>query len=164
MILHLLEEKSAESLQYFIMVRVCIVLVCWLFMIASVLIDFWSGISAAKAIGEQLQSKGFRRTIAKTGDYIRILIFAIMFDALGICFVHSYILPFATIVGTIAVMVIEGKSVIENSKRKKAHAAEIPEVVKKIVQAVTAKQATELLEQITSLTNIQNNENIQKKQ
>lgn len=156
MILHLLEEKSAESIQYFIMIRACVVLVCWLFMIASVLVDFWSGISTAKALGEPLKSNGFRRTIAKTGDYIRILIFAIMFDAIGICFVHSYILPFATIVCTIAVMVIEGKSVIENSRRKKAHAAEIPEVVKKIVQAVTTKQATELLEQ---LTNGQSNEN-----
>ena len=159
MILHLLEEKSAESIQYFIMVRVCVVLVCWLFMVASVLIDFWSGISTAKALGEPLQSKGFRRTIAKTGDYIRILIFAVMFDALGICFVHSYILPFATIVGTLAVMIIEGKSVIENSRRKKAHAAEIPEVVKKIISAVTTKQATELLEQLTALTNGQSNEN-----
>lgn len=159
MILHLLEEKSAEGIQYFIMVRVCVVLVCWLFMIASVLVDFWSGTSTAKALGEPLQSKGFRRTIAKTGDYIRILIFAVMFDALGICFVHSYILPFATIVSTIAIMIIEGKSVIENSRRKKAHAAEIPEVVKKIVQAVTTKQATELLEQLTTLTNGQSNEN-----
>lgn len=152
MILHLLEEKSAESIQYFIMVRVCVVLVCWLFMVASVLIDFWSGISTAKALGEPLQSKGFRRTIAKTGDYIRILIFAIMFDALGICFVHIYMLPFATMVCTIAVMLIEGKSVIENSRRKKAHAAEIPEVVKKIIKAVTAEQANKILEQITSIT------------
>lgn len=152
MILHLLEEKSAESIQYFIMVRVCVVLVCWLFMVASVLIDFWSGISTAKALGEPLQSKGFRRTIAKTGDYIRILIFAVMFDALGICFVHIYMLPFATMVCTIAVMLIEGKSVIENSRRKKAHAAEIPEVVKKIIKAVTAEQATKILEQITTLT------------
>nr|DAW00964.1 MAG TPA: holin [Caudoviricetes sp.] len=153
MILHLLEEKSAEGLQNFIMIRVCVVLACWLFMIVSVLIDFWSGVSTAKALGEQLQSKGFRRTIAKTADYIRIMIFAVMFDMLGICFIHAYILPFATIICTIAVMLIEGKSVIENCQRKKAHAAEIPEVVKKIVQAVTAKQATELLEQLTTLTN-----------
>lgn len=159
MILHLLEEKSAEGVQFFIMVRVCIVLVCWLFMVISVLIDFWSGVSTAKAIGEQLQSKGFRRTISKTADYIRILIFAVMFDALGLCFAHYYFLPFATIISTVAIMIIEGKSVIENSRRKKAHAAEIPEVVKKIVQAVTTKQATELLEQLMALTsNKQSNE------
>lgn len=148
MILHLLEEKSAESIQYFIMVRACIVLVCWLFMVISVLIDFWSGISTAKALGEPLQSKGFRRTISKTVEYIRVMIFAVMFDALGICFVHPYILPFATIIGTIAIMFIEGKSVIENSKRKKAHAAEIPEVVKKLVQAATVEKVTKILDQM----------------
>lgn len=148
MILHLFEEKSAESIQYFIMVRVCVVLGCWLFMVVSVLIDFWSGISTAKALGEPLQSKGFRRTISKTVEYIRVMIFAVMFDALGICFVHSYILPFATIIGTIAIMFIEGKSVIENSKRKKAHAAEIPEVVKKLVQAATVEKVTKILDQM----------------
>ena len=94
MILHLLQEKSAESIQYFIAIRAIIVLVCWLFMVISVLTDFWSGISTAKAIGEPLQSKGFRRTISKTVEYIRVMIFAVMLDALGICFVPSYILPF----------------------------------------------------------------------
>lgn len=152
MILHLLEEKSAESIHYFIMMRVCVILVCWLFMISSVLIDFWSGISAAKALNEPLQSKGFRRTISKTADYIRIMLFAVMFDALGICFIHFYALPYATIIATVAVMIIESKSVVENSRRKKAHAAEIPKVVKKIMEAVTAKQAFELLEQLQTMT------------
>ena len=157
MILHLLQEKSAESIQYFIAIRAIIVLVCWLFMVISVLTDFWSGISTAKAIGEPLQSKGFRRTISKTVEYIRVMIFAVMFDALGICFVPSYILPFATIVCTIAVMIIEGSSVIENSRRKKAHAAEIPDIVKKIINTDTVKQSTKLLEQLTTLTNEQEN-------
>ena len=157
MILHLLQEKSAESIQYFIAIRAIIVLVCWLFMVISVLTDFWSGISTAKAIGEPLQSKGFRRTISKTVEYIRVMIFAVMFDALGICFVPSYILPFATIVCTISVMIIEGSSVIENSRRKKAHAAEIPDIVKKIINTGTVKQATKLLEQLTALTNEQEN-------
>lgn len=155
MILHLLQEKSAESIQYFIAIRAIIVLVCWLFMIISVLIDFWSGVSTAKAIGEPLHSKGFRRTISKTAEYIRVMIFAAMFDAIGICFVPSYILPFATIVGTLSIMLIEGKSVIENSRRKKAHAAEIPDMVKKIIKTATVEQATKLLEQLTILASKQ---------
>lgn len=152
MILSLLEQKSAESVQYFIMVRACIILVCWLFMIISVLIDFWSGVTTAQALNEPLQSKGFRRTITKMADYIRIMLFAVMFDALGVCFIHFYSLPFVTIIATLAIMIIEGKSVVENSRRKKAHAAEIPEVVKRIIKAVTTKQATELLEQLEVLT------------
>lgn len=148
MILSLLEQKSAESVQTFVIIRVCIVLVCWLFMIVGVLVDLWSGVSTANALGEQLHSKGFRRTIEKTGDYIRVMIFTIMFDAMAICFVHHYSIPYATILSTVAILFIEGKSVIENSRRKKAHAAKIPEVVRKIIKAVTAEQATKLLEQI----------------
>lgn len=148
MILSLLEQKSAESVHYFIMVRACIVLVCWLFMVISVLIDFWSGVTTAQAIGEKLQSKGFRRTVTKTADYIRIMLFAVMFDALGVCFVHFYYLPFITILSTVAIMAIEGKSVIENSRRKKAHAAEIPDIIKKIVKAATAEQGLAILNQI----------------
>lgn len=152
MILHLLEEKSAESVQSFLMIRVTIVMVCWLFVVFGVLVDFWSGTSTAKAIGEPLQSKGFRRTVAKAGEYIRVLLFALMFDALGICFVHPYALPFATMAGTIAVLIIEAKSVIENARRKKSHAAEIPEVVRDIIHAVTAKQAAQILTDLTAIS------------
>lgn len=151
MILHLLEEKSAEGVQFFIMVRVCIVLVCWLFMVISVLIDFWSGTSTAKALGEKIQSKGFRRTIAKMCDYIKVMLFALMFDALG-SLLSFYVAPFATMLCTVAIMVIEASSVIENSRRKKANAAHVPEMIRKIVQAATTKQANSILEQISKIT------------
>lgn len=156
MILKLIEDKSTESIASFIAIRVIIILCCWSAMVISTLIDFWSGTSTAKALGEPLSSKGFRRTIAKDADYMRIMLFALMFDAMGICFVHIYVLPFVTILCTIAILIIEGKSVIENSRRKKAHAADIPETVKQIIQAVTAEQATTLLNTITSLTHKKN--------
>lgn len=151
MILKLIEDKSTCSIAAFIAVRVIIVLSCWAIMIVSTLIDFWSGTATARALGEKLDSRGFRRTINKDADYMRIMLFALLFDVLGISFVHSYLLPFVTIIATIAVLIIEGKSVIENSRRKKAHAAEIPEVVKKIVQAGTIEQAHNVLKQINEL-------------
>lgn len=150
--LELLETKNIDGLMFFIAIRVGIILVCWIFMIISNIIDFWSGTMTAKALGEALMSKGFRRTITKMGEYVRVMLFALMFDILG-SLLSFYIIPFATIIATLAVMFIEGKSVIENSRRKKAHAAEIPEIAKKIVKAATIKQATELLEQLTSITN-----------
>lgn len=153
MILSLLEQKGAESVQIYIMVRVIAIMVCWLFVAISVLIDFWSGVSTARALGEPIKSDGFRRTVIKMADYVRILIFAVMFDALGICFVHTYILPFATVICAIAILLIEGKSVIENSRRKNAHAAEIPEVIKNIINAATTKQATAVLKEITKSEN-----------
>lgn len=156
--LELIEAKNIDALMFFIAIRVGIILVCWIFMVMSNVIDFWSGTMTAKALGEALMSKGFRRTIAKMGEYVRVMLFALMFDILG-SLLSFYTIPFATIIATLAVMFIEGKSVIENSRRKKAHAAEIPEIAKKIVKAATVKQATELLEQLTSITNKQLDEN-----
>lgn len=145
--LELIEAKNIDGLMFFIIIRISIVLVCWLFMIFACLVDFWSGVTTAKTLGEKLISHGFRRTIIKVGDYVKILLFALMFDMLG-SFLSFYKIPFATILCTIAVMLIEGRSVIENSKRKKAHAADVPDIIKQIVQAVTVEQGHEVIEKI----------------
>lgn len=149
--LELIEAKDIYGLTFFVAVRVSIILACWLFMVLSSIVDFWSGTSTAKALGQPLMSHGFRRTITKIGDYVRIMIFALMFDILG-SLLSFYIIPFATILCTIAVIYIEGSSVVENSKRKKAHAADVPDIVKKIVQAATTEQGHEILNEITKIT------------
>lgn len=149
--LELIEAKDIYGLIFFVAVRVSIILVCWLFMVLGSIVDFWSGTSTAKALGQPLMSHGFRRTITKIGDYVRVMIFALMFDILG-SLLSFYIIPFATILCTIAVIYIEGSSVVENSKRKKAHAADVPDIVKLIVQAATTEQGHEVLEKITKIT------------
>ena len=103
-------------------------------------------------------SHGFRRTIVKIGDYARVLMFTFMIDALG-SLLSFYILPFATILCAIAVLLIEGKSVMENSKRRKAHAADVPDIVKQIVQATTAEQGHEILDKISQLLSLNKKEN-----
>lgn len=148
--LELIEAKNFDGLMFFIVIRVGIILVCWLFMILSSIVDFWSGTTTAKALGQALMSHGFRRTITKIGDYVRLMLFALMFDILG-SLLSFYIIPFVTILCTVAVIYIEGKSVVENSKRKKAHAAEVPDIVKQIVQATTAEQGHEILDKINQL-------------
>lgn len=155
--LELIEAKDYEALAFFIAIRVIIILVCWVFMTLSCIVDFWSGTTTAKALGEKLQSHGFRRTIIKIGDYVRVLCFALMFDALG-SLLHFYAIPFGTILCTIAIICIEGKSVIENSRRKKAHAADIPDIVKQIVQATTAKQGSEIIDKLIKELKINSNE------
>ena len=40
---------------------------------------------------------------------------------------------------------------MENSKRKKTHAADVPDIVKKIVQAATAEQGHEILKEISKI-------------
>ena len=148
--LELIEAKNIDALMFFIAIRVGIILVCWFFMVVSSIVDFWSGITTAKALGQTLMSHGFRRTITKIGDYVRLMLFALMFDVLG-SLLSFYIVPFATILCTVAIIYIEGKSVVENSKRKKAHAADVPDIVKKIVQAATTEQGHEILNEITKI-------------
>lgn len=145
--LELIELKDIQGLIFYVIVRISITLLCWLFVIFANLVDFWSGISTAKSIGEPLESHGFRRTITKISDYWRVLLFALMFDVLG-AFLSFYVLPFLTILSTAAIICIEARSVIENSNRKKAHAAEIPDMVKQIVEAVNSEQGIEVLNKI----------------
>lgn len=148
--LELIEAKDINSLIFFIAIRVGIILICWIFMVTSCIVDFWSGITTAKALGQPLESHGFRKTVTKIGDYVRLMLFALMFDILG-SLLSFYIAPFATILCTIGVISIEGKSVVENSRRKKAHAADVPDIVKKIVQAATAEQGHKILNEITKI-------------
>lgn len=156
--LELIEAKNIDALMFFIVIRVGIILVCWLFMVVSSIVDFWSGTTTAKALGQALMSHGFRRTVTKIGDYARLMLFALMFDILG-SLLSFYIVPFATILCTIAVIYIEGKSVVENSKRKKAHAADVPDIVKKIVQAATVEQGHEILNEITKIIALNDKDN-----
>lgn len=156
--LELIEARNVGALMFFIAVRVGIILICWFFMIISSIVDFWSGTTTAKALGQALMSHGFRRTITKIGDYVRLMLFALMFDILG-SLLSFYIVPFATILCTMAVIYIECKSVIENSRRKKAHAADVPEIVKKIVQAVTAEQGCEILEEVSKIVTLNSKDN-----
>lgn len=148
--LELIEAKNIDALMLLIAIRVGIILVCWFFMVVSSIVDFWSGTTTAKALGQTLMSHGFRRTVTKIGDYVRLMLFALMFDILG-SLLSFYIVPFATILCTIAVIYIEGKSVVENSKRKKAHAADVPDIIKKIVQAATAEQGHKIFNEITKI-------------
>ena len=148
-----LELKSSESVSSFISLQAGIVMACWVAVMLAVLIDFWSGTSTAKALGEPLLSKGFRKTISKFKDYFMVLLFVLLFDAFGLCLTHWYHVPFATIIAAIAIMVIEGKSVVENLRRKRSKAADIPEMVGRIMRAVTKEQGIKIIREISeSLT------------
>lgn len=146
----LIQSGDFHALMQYVMIRVSITMVCWGFMAAACLLDFWSGVTTAKSLGERLMSHGFRRTFVKIGEYWRVMLFALLFDILG-AFLSFYYLPFATMLCTMAVLFIEGRSVVENSKRKNSHAAEVPDIVAKIVAASTSEEGKEVLAQIGEL-------------
>lgn len=146
----LIQSGNFPALGKYIVIRVSITLLCWLFMVLSTLVDFWSGVTTAKALKEPLMSHGFRRTITKISDYWRVLFFAMIFDILG-AFLSFYYLPFLSMLCTMAIVIIEARSVVENSKRKHSHAAEVPDMVKKIVAASTSEEGKEVLAQMAEL-------------
>ena len=143
----IIESQDMQALVHYLVIRMAIVMVCWAFVFVANIIDFWSGRDTAKALGEKIDSKGFRRTFTKVGDYYRVLMFTLLFDLIGGLF-SFYKLPFASILGSVAVIAIELSSVIENSRRKKSHAGELPDMVKRIIQCATAKDGEKILEEI----------------
>ena len=124
-----------------------VTLMCWFTMFLSVMIDMWDGVQTARALREKIDSKGFRRTFAKAGDYWRMMLFGLMFDSLGLLF-PWYILPYMTMVITVGVLVIEFRSVWEHNKRKRSHAAELPNVIANIIKCASEKDALELINKI----------------
>lgn len=150
--LDLIEAHDMLGIKFYVAVRISIVLICWFFIAMCCLVDFWSGVTTAKALKQPLMSHGFRRTITKIIDYYRLMLFALMLDMLG-SLLPFYSIPFATGLCAIAVMLIEGKSVIENSKRKKAHAASVPEMIEEIVKACTTERGNEVFEEIINYIN-----------
>lgn len=143
----LIEKGDINAMVDYLIVRMAIVLACWTFVFAANMLDFWSGRDTAKALGEKIDSKGFRRTITKVGDYYRVLMFTLLFDLIG-CLFPFYKLPFASVLASIAVIAIELSSVIENSRRKKSHAGDLPDMVKQIIQCATAKDGEKILQEI----------------
>ena len=145
----LIEKQDMNAIASYLIVRMALILVCWTFVCIANILDFWSGRDTAKALGEKLDSKGYRRTFVKIGDYYRVLMFLLLFDLIGSLF-EFYKLPFATILGSIATIAIELKSVIENSRRKKSHAGDMPEIIKEIIQCTTADKSKKILDKLVT--------------
>lgn len=142
--LDLIEEGNWEALNFFLTTRIAVIVVCWAFMVLACLIDLWDARKTAILLGEKLESHKYRNTIVKAGDYARVLLFTLMFDALGFL-LPFYSLPFATLISTVAILLIEGKSVLEHSAKKKSASASIPEVFRMIIRASTTKEAEQIL-------------------
>lgn len=145
--LELLENQDMEGIISYLFVRLIIILVCWSFVFIANMVDFVSGRETARVLGEPINSKGYRKTFAKMGDYYRVLTFALLFDIIG-SLIPAYSLPYASMLGSICVIAIECTSVIENSRKKKSKAADIPDMVRKIIQCTTVEKGEQIYQQI----------------
>ena len=130
--------------------QVYIILAMWAIMVLAVCIDLWAGTDSAKARGEKIYSGGLRRTFSKLGDYWRIQVMALIFDFIGSC-IDWYTLPFASMLVTAAIVLIEGRSVWENERAKKSQVAKLPDAIRAIIQCADAKTAEQLLDKLKKL-------------
>lgn len=149
--LHLIENGDMEAIKQYVIIRIAIILVCWVFVAVAVAVDFVSGRKTAKALGKPITSRGYRRSVTKLADYYKIMLFAIMGDIIG-CLFDFYIVPFMTLMFVLAILFIEGKSLMEHSRERKTAAAEIPDIVKQIIQCSTSAKGQEILELIKSMS------------
>lgn len=104
----------------------------------------WTGIDAARVNKEPISSRALRKTVTKIIDYLRVLVFAVLIDVLGLCFTW-YVIPYCAILATLGVLLIEFRSVIENSKKKRSQAGEIVDIVSQIIKCASDKDAEELI-------------------
>lgn len=121
-----------------------IIFVCAVLVMAAAFIDMWTGIEAARANKERISSRGLRKTVAKVVDYLRVVMFAVLIDVLGLFF-PWYELPYFAVASTLGILLIEGRSVIENFRRKRSHAASVVEVIGRIIEATSADEAEAII-------------------
>lgn len=128
---------------------ITIIFMCCVLIIAACLLDLWTGIDAARKNHEKIRSKTLRRTVAKALDYLRVIMFAILIDVLGLTF-PWYVIPYCVIVCTLGVLVIEGKSVLENFQKKKSSAANVVDIIETIINCTDNETAEKIIKAIKS--------------
>ena len=128
---------------------ITIIFLCCVLVIVACFIDLWTGIDAARKNKEQIRSKALRRTVAKVLDYLRVVIFGVLIDVLGLAF-PWYAIPYLAIIVTLGILFIEGKSVLENFRKKKSAAADVLDAIETIVNCTDNETAEKIIKAIKS--------------
>lgn len=126
---------------------ITIIFMCCVLIIAACFIDLWTGIDAAKKNREKICSMALRRTINKVLDYLRLIIFAVLIDVLGLSFTW-YVIPYCCVICTLGILIIEGKSVLENFQKKKSSAAKVVGIIETIIECTDNDTAEKIIKAI----------------
>lgn len=130
---------------------VTVIFLCFVVIGVAVLLDLYTGINAAKKTGEKIRSHILRRTIIKIIEYWMVVVFGVLIDLLGLSFTW-YNIPYAAIIVTLCVLLIEGHSLFENLTRAKSPAGRIDDVaggfMQDIIEAKSGKTAAKVYEKI----------------
>lgn len=129
-----------------------IIFICCILVVIATIFDMWTGIEAAKRRKERICSHSLRRTVRKTIDYLRLVMFAVLIDILGLFF-PWYAVPYCAVLVTLGILLIEGKSMIENYRKKKSGAAEVIKMVERIIDCVDSPTAEKIIRSIKDESN-----------
>lgn len=126
---------------------VTIIFMCCILVIVACFIDLWTGVEAAKKNKEKIRSRILRRTVSKILDYLRVVVFGVLIDLLGLAF-PWYAIPYCAIVCTLGILLIEGKSVIENYHKSKSAAAKVMDMIETIIDCADNDTAERIIKAI----------------
>lgn len=126
---------------------ITLIFICFVLVIAACMIDLWTGLDAAHKNREKIKSRILRRTIAKILDYLRVVVFGVLIDVLGLAF-PWYAIPYAALLVTLGILLIEGKSVIENYRKSRSSAAKIVNMISTIVECADNDTAEKIIKAI----------------
>lgn len=96
-------------------IEIAVIGIMWLLVAIAIVLDLISGVRKAKERGEMRTSYGFKQTVNKVVLYYAFMLFAFMFDCIGMFF---YPLPIVTFICAAFLIFIEGKSVFEKANDK----------------------------------------------
>lgn len=128
---------------------ITLIFICCVLVIAACLIDLWTGVDAARKNKETIKSRILRRTVAKILDYLRVVVFGVLIDILGLAF-PWYAIPYTALLVTLGILLIEGKSVIENYHKSKSSAAKVVEMISTIIDCTDNDTAEKIIHAIKS--------------
>lgn len=105
------------------MQKTAIVVLLWLIVIFASMVDLITGIAASRRTGNRkTTSWGLRRTLSKDLQYLAMLVMLLVID---VClsslspYLSFFSVPLLSYVGATAITIIEGISVIENTRKGK---------------------------------------------
>ena len=130
-------------------------LALWILVILAVLIDLWDGVYTARQLGQRVHSHKLRVTIRKIGEYWRFILMGFVADTVGILF-PFWAWPYLSIAICLAIIGIEGKSVMEHAKKRKSHLADVPGMLKDIIDCATEHDAMDVLTRVKQMLDEEN--------
>lgn len=143
------------------MQKIAIVVLLWLVVIFASMIDLITGIAASRRTGNRkTTSWGLRRTLSKDLQYLAMLVMLLVID---VClsslspYLSFFSVPLLSFIGATAIAVIEGLSVIENTRKGKNaeddKVDDIEELLKGTVETLGSAKTKEFLSALQKYVN-----------